>query len=227
LEGGEFHFGQMPISGEHVSGVIAERKKASLGPPLALFEHTEGDMPGQGNDDKVTDVRMLMTHKGERREVRYAVPIEIEVSGIDPNGAVFHEPTSTRNVSQWGCAFLLSIELKTDDIVSVCVASPDIGKFGPALQSLFQAVRVTHEEDGWLVGGWKIDSGDVQGTDLEKIAKGKEGALLLREVGLQNAGTDRGKMLINEFSESNFYSEQVDRVWSCPRQEPSGRRCMY
>jgi hypothetical protein len=138
-------------------------------------------MPGQRNDDKVTDPRMAMAHQGERREVRYEVPIEIEVSGIDPNGAVFHEPTFTRNVSQWGRAFLLSIELKADDIVSVCVASTDTGEFGPAQRSLFQVVRVTQEEVGWLVGAWKIDSGDIRGADLEKIAKHEAGALLSRE----------------------------------------------
>jgi hypothetical protein len=134
-------------------------------------------MSGQRNDDREPDQRMAAASLAVRYEPRYAVPIEIEVTGIDRNREVFHERTYTKNVSQWGCAFLLPVELKKDDIVSLRVASGDKEETEPALQSLFQVVRVTREENGWLVGTWKMEDKDVWGANLKKIDNHDEGAL--------------------------------------------------
>ena len=134
-------------------------------------------MSGQRNDDREPHQRMAAANLAVRYEPRYAVPIEIEVTGIDRNREVFHERTFTKNVSEWGCAFLLPVELKKDDIISVRVASADKEETEPALQSLFQVVRVTREENGWLVGTWKMENKDVWGANLEKIDNHEEGAL--------------------------------------------------
>ena len=134
-------------------------------------------MSGQRNDDRESDQRMAAASLAMRYEPRYAVPIEIEVTGIDRNKEAFHERTFTKNVSEWGCAFLLSVELKKDDIISLRVASADKEESEPALQSLFQVVRITREQNGWLVGTWKMENKDVWGAHLKKIDNQEEGAL--------------------------------------------------
>jgi hypothetical protein len=127
-------------------------------------------MPGQQKDDTPSGLHKTIGRLEDRRSVRFEVPIEIEVSGIDQNHHAFHELTCTLNVSEWGCAFLLSVELKADDIVSLRVISPDAAEFAAARQSPFQIMRVTSEKDRWLVGAWKVDNGDVWGVNLEQIS---------------------------------------------------------
>jgi hypothetical protein len=134
-------------------------------------------MSRQRNDDGVPDQRMAAASLAMRYEPRYAVSIEIEVTGIDQNREAFHERTFTKNVSEWGCAFLLSVELKKDDIILLWVASTDQKETEPALQSLFQVVRVTREDNGWLVGTWKMEDKDVWGTNLKDMDNYEEGAL--------------------------------------------------
>jgi PilZ domain len=138
-------------------------------------------MAGRRKNGSGNDTKMASAHLQERREVRYTVPIEIDVSGIDGDGEVFHERTLTRNVSQWGCGFMVSLELKPEDIVAIRVVSQDAEKSAPVRQSLFQVVRVTREENRWLVGAWKMDSGELWGIDLEKAAKADEGRRELRK----------------------------------------------
>ena len=134
-------------------------------------------MSRQRNDDREPEQRVAAASLAVRYEPRYAVPIEIEVTGIDRNREAFHEHTFTRNVSEWGCAFLLPVELKKDDIISVRVAGADKEEIEPGVQSLFQVVRVTREGNGWLVGTWKMENKDVWGANLEKIGHQEEGAL--------------------------------------------------
>jgi hypothetical protein len=59
----------------------------------------------------------------------------------------------------------------------VRLASADKEESEPARQSLFQVVRVTREEHGWLVGTWKMENKDVWGANLKKIDNHEEGAL--------------------------------------------------
>ncbi len=74
---------------------------------------------------KLPDAEMASVHQSERREERFELPFEVQVSGIDSEGAVFHFTVQTRNVSRWGCGFVSPIELRKDDIVALRVASPD------------------------------------------------------------------------------------------------------
>jgi hypothetical protein len=133
-------------------------------------------MAGRQNDDNVPDTRMSEVHMGERREVRYQIPIEIEVSGINHNGEVFHERMLTRDVSEWGCAFGMSVEVRVDQLISLRVISSGTRETPTHRPSTFQVVRVTQEDSGWLVGVWKIDKSDVWGVDFDKMAKTEEGS---------------------------------------------------
>ena len=138
-------------------------------------------MPGERKDGKLPDAHLAAAYLQERRDVRYAIPIELEVSGINQKGAVFHERTFTRDVSEWGCSFVLSIELKADNIISICMATRDADERSPKRQSLFQVLRVTQEEDGWLVGAWKMDGESVWGTELGKLVCHEEGTTKSRQ----------------------------------------------
>ena len=128
-------------------------------------------MSGQKTDDKLTDQSMASVHLKERREIRYDVSIEIEVSGIDQNGQAFHERTATTDVSEWGCGFLMSTELKVDDMVAVRMASTGQESGSSHPQCLYQVLRVKRDGTGWLVGAWKMGGCDVWGSELPKAFK--------------------------------------------------------
>jgi hypothetical protein len=121
-------------------------------------------MSRQDEQEDERDSRMATVHLHERREARYSVPIAIEVSGISREGQPFHERTFTLDVSQWGCGFKIPVELKKDDIVALRVV-PESPETAPltksSAKSLFQVVRVTPEDDGWVVGAWKMDDEKV------------------------------------------------------------------
>jgi len=126
---------------------------------------------------------MASSHLQERREVRYELPFEIEVSGLDHQGAVFHERTITRNVSEWGCGFLLSVQLKADDMIAVRLCDRSLAESAQTRQSVFQVRHVERYSGGWLIGAWKMDSNDLWGADLESLGKPEEDKLASREHG--------------------------------------------
>ena len=136
-------------------------------------------MTKQGNV-KVPEAGMATFHESERREERFALPFEIEVSGIKGDGEVFHVTVQTRNVSQWGCGFLSPAELKKDDIVAIRVAAPEgpVAMERPPIR--FQVVRVDREERGWAIGAWKMESDDAWGIELEKMTQPQGGDVTLR-----------------------------------------------
>jgi hypothetical protein len=117
--------------------------------------------PTNGNSQKAS---MESAHLHERREKRYEVSIEIEVLGFDHAGQPFQARAFTRNVSEWGCAFLSKVELYVDDLVAVR-AVPG------AAQALFQIVRVEREREGWSVGAWKVGGVNIWLENLEGAEK--------------------------------------------------------
>jgi len=129
---------------------------------------------------KLPETGMASFHERERREERFALPFEIEVSGISSDGEVFHVRVQTRNVSQWGCGFRSPIELKKNDIVAIRVAAPE----GPGVIQRppirFQVVHVAREEKGWAIGAWKMESDDAWGIELQKMAQPQGGDVTLR-----------------------------------------------
>ncbi|HWT87698.1 MAG TPA: PilZ domain-containing protein [Candidatus Angelobacter sp.] len=129
---------------------------------------------------KLPETGMATFHGSERREDRFALPFEIEVSGINSDGEVFHVAVQTRNVSQWGCGFLSPIELKKNDIVAIRVAVPEgpLAIERPPIR--FQVVRAEREGNKWAIGAWKMEPDDAWGIELEKIAQPQSGGVLLR-----------------------------------------------
>ena len=92
------------------------------------------------------------------RESRFALAIEIEVSGIDGAGRPFIEQTKTEDVSEWGCRFLLSrsldrhapVALRTVGQHTVCLAAS-----GPVM---YIVARAKQERESWLIGVSKIQA---------------------------------------------------------------------
>ena len=137
-------------------------------------------MPKGRRPGTAPESQMAAAHLLERREPRYAINIEIAVSGIDRNGEVFHERAVTTNVSEWGCAFLLSIELRKDDILALRVISSDKAQRNSPPATMFQVMRVIPEGDLWFVGAWKMDAADVWGSALETAAEPEQTAFRSR-----------------------------------------------
>jgi hypothetical protein len=125
-------------------------------------------MANDQKTEKDIDVRMASAHLQERRETRHDVPLQIDVTGIR-NGEVFHSRTTTRNVSDWGCSFVIPFELKTEDIVAIRIVS-ESSDAAAVTQSMFQVVRIIKEPEGWLVGAWKLDGKNLWGAALQQMS---------------------------------------------------------
>jgi hypothetical protein len=133
-------------------------------------------------DDIGRDTLMASVHLSERREARYPISFDIEVSGVTRGGQPFHEKTATINVSEWGCGFLSAVELSPNDIISVRrLLNEHDAPAGSQRQAFFQVVRVERQADHWLIGAWKADGEDVWGTELDKLAKPDESSLASRQ----------------------------------------------
>lgn len=130
---------------------------------------------------KLQDTEMASVHASERRETRFALAVEIEVSGINTEGQLFRLRTQTRNVSEWGCEFLSPIEMKKDDIIAVRVVAPE-GSEATGKTARFQVVRVEQEGGGWAVGTWKMDFDDIWGLEAKKAEKLTEASVEPRKL---------------------------------------------
>jgi len=143
----------------------------------------ENSVPSQHNPLKVSDAEMASAHLQKRRELRYKVSIPIEISGFDRAGNVFHERTVTKNVSEWGCGFLTSAELRVDDIIALQAVSAAPHEAMQTPRLMFQVVRVQPEEGRWFVGAWKMDVGSAWGVDLHELSDPEEASLQSRGTG--------------------------------------------
>jgi hypothetical protein len=131
----------------------------------------------KSGNEKEKDTGMASAHLQVRREVRRAVPFEIEISGIR-NGEAFRECTVTQNVSTWGCGFLTKLELKPTDLVAIRRTNRHPEDAVPAGHSLFEIMRVAKDGDRWLVGAWKMDAVDLWSEpvgNLEPVGRSTSG----------------------------------------------------
>jgi len=133
-------------------------------------------------DAQDLDTAMASVHLSQRREARFSIPFPIEVTGVTRNGQPFHEKTATVNVSEWGCGFISSVELRADDMILVRRILPESQEAPRSpRQAFFQVVRVEPNEGGWLIGAWKMDTADVWGAELVSLAKPNDGQLESRK----------------------------------------------
>lgn len=103
-----------------------------------------------------------------RHEWRESRRVPVEVSGFDARGRFFTERTSTLDVSDSGCCFLLNAEVEEHGAVSVRVVRRRDGQMLDDPPVLFRVVWVRQPRAGWPK--WTV------------------GAALSQPIQLQNAG---------------------------------------
>jgi hypothetical protein len=94
-----------------------------------------------------------------RREWRESRSVPVEVSGFDARGRFFTERTSTLDVSESGCCFLLNVEVDERSAVSVRVVRRRNGLMFDDPPVLFRVIRAGQSHPGWpkwTVAGEKL-----------------------------------------------------------------------
>ena len=96
------------------------------------------------------------TGSERRREPRVPLSLPIGVSGFDRNGRFFTERTSTFDVSNLGCKFLLHVEMGKDSVVAIRVTRRGNGLETDSPPVLFRLAWVQHTEHGWTLGAEQL-----------------------------------------------------------------------
>lgn len=104
-----------------------------------------------------------MQDRRKCRRVPLAFPIE--VMGFDPTGRLFSEMTSTSDISETGCRFLLKTQVEPGAVVAIKLLSRRKDTFPPSKPLLFQIIWVAREADGCTVG-----AAQLQGENLWPMA---------------------------------------------------------
>jgi hypothetical protein len=109
-------------------------------------------------DKKIVTGEVMERRRKRWREPRFGLRAEIEVSGIDGKGKPFSECTVTRDVSEWGCSFVLSCKLERSAPVAIRV----IGKQEHCIASveavMFLVAHTRQEDEAWIIGASKIQA---------------------------------------------------------------------
>jgi hypothetical protein len=96
--------------------------------------------------------------KERRRTRRVRLSFQIEVSGRDRAGHLFHEAAVTTDVNEDGCRFDLVRQLQRGDVVGIRV----LGREGkPGKLALFEVVWAKPSERGWTVGAVRLQPVNV------------------------------------------------------------------
>lgn len=99
-----------------------------------------------------------------RREWRESRRVPVEVSGRDVRGCFFTERTSTFDVSDSGCSFLLNAELEENSAVSVRVIRRRNGMKHDDPPVLFRVAWTRQTHPGWPK--WTVAGEKMQPVQL-------------------------------------------------------------
>lgn len=99
-----------------------------------------------------------------RREWRESRRVPVEVSGFDARGRFFTERTSTFDVSDSGCSFLLNAELEESSAVSVRVIRRRNGLTHDDPPVLFRVAWTRQTHPGWPK--WTVAGEKMQPVEL-------------------------------------------------------------
>jgi PilZ domain len=99
-----------------------------------------------------------------RREWREARRVPVEISGFDARGRFFTERTSTLDVSDSGCSFLLNAELEKNSAVSVRVIRRRNGLMLDDPPVLFRVAWIRQTHPGWPK--WTVAGAKMQPVQL-------------------------------------------------------------
>jgi hypothetical protein len=96
--------------------------------------------------------------KERRRTKRLRLSFQIEVSGRDRAGHLFHDAAVTIDVNDDGCQFDLVRQLQRGDVVGIRVVGRG-GKMGKL--ALFEVVWAEASERGWTIGAMKLQAVNI------------------------------------------------------------------
>ncbi len=106
-----------------------------------------------------------------RREWRESRHVPVEVSGFDAHGRFFTERTSTLDVSDSGCCFLLNAEIEKDSVVSVRVIRRRDGLLFADPPVRFRVLSARQSYPGWPK--WTVAGARLQSVALDgRISSG-------------------------------------------------------
>lgn len=98
----------------------------------------------------------IQANRDRRREPRLSLSVPIEVTGFDTDAHFFRELTTTIDISESGCCFVLQREVPRGCIVAVKVMLKEYAKDNFARPFLYQIARAVEDQNRWLVGAAKL-----------------------------------------------------------------------
>jgi len=123
-------------------------------------------MDDNSNKTALLGSTMASAHLSTRREPRYQLHFEIEVCGIGPSGQPFRLRTSTLDVSEWGCRFVLPSRMENNAVITVQTVKDENGQAVTCPVVMFQVVRVLEFVRRFEVAAWKLAPENVWPTKL-------------------------------------------------------------
>jgi len=121
-------------------------------------------------NNELPQANLAAAYARERHEARYQTAIAIEISGISKQRHVFHEMTSTKDISEWGCCFELSVGLRPNDMFLLRVMGGGPPEEADKRRSLFQVLRAEKTGRGWLIAAWKLEDRNLWGDAIRNGA---------------------------------------------------------
>jgi hypothetical protein len=93
-----------------------------------------------------------------RREPRMPLTFPLEVSGLDRSRKFFTERTSSLDVGEFSCAFVLQADVEQDSVVAVRSFHWQNSSVMESQPVLFQVTRVEEQVEGWIVATVRLQS---------------------------------------------------------------------
>ncbi|MGA2095466.1 MAG: hypothetical protein ABSH39_04145 [Candidatus Acidiferrum sp.] len=109
-----------------------------------------------GDNNPVTDPGPRT--KERRREPRFEVSIEVEVSAFDHFGKPFREVTRTIEVSEWGCSFRLAAQLDVDALAALDLTGDQPYCLHDTQPVMFQVNYSKLDSGTWMIGASKMQA---------------------------------------------------------------------
>src|SRR5713226_2833225 len=121
---------------------------------------------GGGGEMRSTDWEALSEEASQDRRKGKRIPLSyrIEVTGFDRAGRLFAEHTTTSNISEEGCRFVVKTPLQRGDVVAIKLMSREPSLPPQNRSLLFQVAWIAREQDGWAVGALKLQPENIWHT---------------------------------------------------------------
>jgi PilZ domain len=117
------------------------------------------------------DELKIDANRERRQEPRSIRKVPIEVCGFNRHGRFFSEKTTTFDVSDGGCRFLLRTDVEKESVVAIRVITRRNGQETDSRPVLFQVNWSKELPDGFTLGASKLQPGAMWAADLSATEK--------------------------------------------------------